>query len=293
MMREDNLKYVILNDLWKYLDYESLIELGKTSKKCLKIIENRKVWEYLLNRDYQITIGKQSVPIDFNNIISYRIQQGYDELENYALRKNYDPRENYEFMRYVLPEYQTFIKKENLSLCCSECRCWGETDDPCFRCQLFVDIQDNDNNILNKLKQSVFRSEKDPIECLIKPGNEKYLLNKNYYEIELYNKVLKISGYNIYDVILQLVIEHARFNHISITYYIRQTIRIIYFEKYEYGMTIDNYGNYKNSINTFINILEVLENEWCNGSGCFNISNITKINTNISEKIKVIKNIVK
>ncbi len=287
-MINENFQHVLLNHLWIYLDYESLIELGKSSKEHLKIIENLATWKYLLARDYCIKIGKynkeehynvikrrnekkyESLGCDMQDIIESRTKWQYDEREDYDLRENYDSRENYEFMRYVLPDYSTFIQKENLSLCCSECRCWGETDDPCFWCVLCSTDFNNDQIIVQKLQQAVFKAGTDLRKCQIKPGDID-MFDKNYYEIKSYDKIFTLSGSNIYDIILQLLVEHARYNGVTITHYIRQMIRIIYFEQYGYGTTINHYGEYKKSINTFINLLEVLRNEWCGNAGCFKI----------------------
>ena len=47
-----NLKQMTFNDLWKSLKYPELINLGKSDKTHLELLNNPETWRYLLKRDY-------------------------------------------------------------------------------------------------------------------------------------------------------------------------------------------------------------------------------------------------
>lgn len=300
MIINENFRDVVINCVWRYLDYRDLLKLACTSSDYYKLIENRSTWQYLLARDYRIQLYDKA---EHAEVIRSRVEQDYlrsgmkrdeewiekkvkwyyDQREDYDLRPNYDPRENYEFMRIVMPEYTTYLSHGGLNLCCSEYRCWEE--DCCFRCSLLRNTPDHDCLILSKLKQSVVKYGRNPIKCIVKPNNLEAMLDKNYYDIKSYKRVLKLSGTNIYDIVLQLIIRHARYNKVTITYYVRQMIRIVYCEKYEYSQTMEHYGEFSDSINTFINLLEVLCVQWSGDDGCFKIINTTKLDQYVRGKI--------
>ena len=49
---EENLKQITMNECWKSLKYPELINLGKSDKCHLELLNDPETWRYLLKRDY-------------------------------------------------------------------------------------------------------------------------------------------------------------------------------------------------------------------------------------------------
>ena len=51
-MIQDNLLEIASNEIWKLLQYPDLVQVCKTNKRSIRILNNRQTWSYLLTRDY-------------------------------------------------------------------------------------------------------------------------------------------------------------------------------------------------------------------------------------------------
>lgn len=184
--------HVVLKELWKYLSPDDLLTFCSLNKEYYSLFQEKEIWIYLIKRDYNFEWNSESDPEKYyksRHLLKrdYQINWNYDE----------NPSEYYE-LRYLLNiPYSTPPGCVILEKCCY---CSPNKYDLiakkqhgiCYICQR-VGINKYDDKILDKLKESALKQ----------PQN-----NVTYPSFTRGRSSFIINGYNIYDVITQVIANH-------------------------------------------------------------------------------------
>ena len=236
----ESIKQSTLPVVWKHLSYPALIAFGQTAKEYNEILENPETWVHLLKRDFNIN-AKPTKAKDY-----------------------------YELLYLVIPNFKCVDEVNNKFQQCSECdRIEGvevlkKYDGECFKCwyennKSEFSAIDNDVIILNKLKR-IARSRPEEIQtCSIskKEGGE-------------FKHIAIIEGYNIYDIIIKLLVGHE-LQQVS-----KQCDYPVKLTEYIRNMIIDRNADIDLgfAITSFSKVLDTLYYDWVDDPQSYTIKRI-------------------